>query len=192
MPQEIENIALFDMDGTLCDYNTGLFKSLEKLRAPNELIYHPPVRDDAPKYIKERSNLIRLSEEWWANLPKLKIGFDIWKAAGDLGYRRMILTQGPKTNPYAWSGKKIWIDRNLGEDTDITMTRDKGLVYGKIFVDDYPGYIERWLKHRPRGLVIMPASNENKNFSHRQVLRYDGRNLDQVVDAMQKVKLGEK
>jgi len=55
----------------------------------------------------------------------------------------MILTQGPKKNPASWSGKKKWIDKNLGQDVDITITRDKGLVYGKVLVDDYPGYIEK-------------------------------------------------
>jgi hypothetical protein len=48
----------------------------------------------------------------------------------------VILTQGPRRNANAWTGKKLWIDRNLGPDTDVTITRDKGLVYGKVLVDD--------------------------------------------------------
>lgn len=72
---------------------------------------------------------------------------------------------------------------------DITITRDKGLVYGKVLVDDYPGYIERWLKWRKNGLVIMPASKSNKDFKHEQVIRYDGSNLEEVSLAMESVKL---
>lgn len=171
-----EPIALFDMDGTLCDYEKGLARSLKKLKSPHESPIKPPFRD-VPKYLMERMNLIRQSEEWWSKLPKLKLGFDIWKLAGQCGFRRMILTQGPKYNPRSWSGKKIWIDKNLGKRVDITITRDKGLVYGKVLVDDYPEYIERWLKWRPRGFVIMPAAVGNESFRHKQVIRYDG-NVD--------------
>lgn len=186
---EIENIALFDMDGTLCDYDKGLKTELEKLRSPEEPIFKLPARDNAPDYIKARRNLITANANWWANLSKFTLGFDIWDLAEQLEYQRMILTQGPRKNSNALSGKKMWIDKNLGQDTDYTITRKKGLVYGKVLVDDYPEYIERWLKWRKRGLVIMPASIENKDFKHPQVIRYDGSNLKQVRDAMYQAKL---
>jgi 5'-nucleotidase len=191
MAKGIENIALFDMDGTLCDYEGGLVSELEKLRSPNEQIICDPLRHDAPDYLKERMNVIRKSREWWANLPKLKIGFEILQEAKRLDYRIMILTQGPRKNPDAWSGKKVWIDKNLGEDVEVTMTRDKGLVYGKVLVDDYPEYIERWLEWRPRGAVIMPANDANKNFKHPQVTRYDGNNLEEISYILEKSKIRE-
>ena len=34
-----ENVALFDMDQTLCDYNSSLYEGLERLRSPNEPIF---------------------------------------------------------------------------------------------------------------------------------------------------------
>ena len=71
---------------------------------------------------------------------------------------------------------------------DVIITRDKGLVYGKILVDDYPGYVERWLEWRPRGTVIMPANEENKNFSHQNVIRYDGSNLNEIKEAIKSTK----
>ncbi len=186
--ENTENVALFDMDGTLCDYEKGLFDSLEKLRSPEEKVFFLPITDDCPEYIRERADLIRSSESWWANLPKFKLGFDILDVAEKLGFRIMILTQGPRKNPASWSGKKIWIDKNLGQDVDITITRDKGLVYGRILVDDFPKYIEKWLEHRPRGLVIMPANKENATFKHPQVIRYDGTNLKEVKDTMKKAR----
>lgn len=179
-----EKIALFDMDGTLCDYDSGLEQSMVKLQSPMEPSYSGVPREDAPAYLKARADIIRLDPEWWATLPQFKLGFDIWDMAEKLGYRRMILTQGPKRNPNAWTGKKLWIDRNLGQNADITITRDKGLVYGKVLVDDWPEYVERWLKWRPRGLVIMPANKANVDFKHPQVIRYDGTNFIQVVDAL--------
>ena len=64
-------LIIFDMDGTLCDYDKGLLLELEKLRSPQEPAYKPPLRENTPNFIKERANLIRASEEWWVNLPKL-------------------------------------------------------------------------------------------------------------------------
>jgi FMN phosphatase YigB (HAD superfamily) len=181
---QAENVALFDMDGTLCDYSGQLLKDLNKLTAKEEPRFIGEVRD-APDYIKKRADLIRASQEWWKNLPRLQLGWDILKVAQDLDYRIMILTQGPRNNPASWSGKKLWIDKNLGQDIDITITRDKGLVYGKVLVDDFPEYIERWLTWRKNGVVIMPANESNRNYKHRQVIRYDGTNLEEVKLAME-------
>ncbi len=178
-------IALFDLDGTLCDYDKGLADALNELRHPSEPIHNGNLRD-APDYIEKRADLIRKSEEWWTNLKRFKLGWDVLEVAKDLEYRIMILTQGPRKNPSAWAGKKKWIDANLGENLDVTMTRDKGLIYGTVLVDDYPGYIEKWLKWRKRGLVIMPANEGNKDYLHQQVIRYDGSNLDKVKEAMEK------
>lgn len=186
MTDESENISLFDMDGTLCNYDFALIKDLKKLKAPCESPISLPITKKSPPYLQHRANLIRASEDWWAEIPKFKLGWDVLQVAKDLEFRIMILTQGPKKNSAAWAGKKRWIDSNLGEDTDVTITRDKGLVYGRILVDDFPGYIQRWLKWRKRGLVIMPASNSNRSYKHPQVIRYDGKNLEDVRIAMKK------
>jgi hypothetical protein len=186
MKERPEKICLFDMDGVLCDYDQGLSLSMARLASPEEPPFKGVPRDDTPTYLRNRADIIRLNPEWWATLPKFRLGFDIWDLAGELGYRRMILTQGPKRNPNAWTGKKLWIDRNLGQDTEITITRDKGLVYGKVLVDDFPDYIHRWLEWRHRGLVIMPANEDNKSYFHPQVIRYDGKNFNVVREAMEK------
>lgn len=183
MTERPDKIALFDLDGTLCDYEGALKTSMEQLQSPGE-IYAGIPRKNAPAYITARRKLICSNSEWWATLPKFKLGFDMWDLAEKLGFRRMILTQGPRLFPVAWIGKKLWIDRNLGQDTDITITRDKGLVYGKVLVDDWPEYIREWLKWRPRGLVIMPANNANIEYKHPQVIRYDGSNYEEVKCAM--------
>lgn len=188
MNDEVEKIALFDMDGTLCDYDRSLIGQMRLLQSPGEKICNYVPRENSPFYLKERSNLIRSSIEWWANLPRFQLGFDLWELIGTYDYRRIILTQGPMKNANAWTGKKLWIDKNLGQDIEVTITRNKGLVYGKILVDDWPEYIVEWLKWRPRGLVIMPASEQNKDFKHEQVVRYDGTNMGEVINAINKLK----
>ena len=54
-----EDIALFDLDGTLCDYEGELIRKLEEIRSPRELPYLGSLGDSAPEYIKKRLNLIR-------------------------------------------------------------------------------------------------------------------------------------
>ena len=184
---DTESIALFDMDGTLCDFDKALFESLEKLRNPSEEKVYSLHSKMFPNYVKARADLIKQQESWWENMPKFKLGWDVLEIAKKQGYKLMILTQGPKDNPSAWSGKMKWLAKNL-PGIDVTMTRDKGLVYGKILVDDFPEYIKRWLKNRPRGLVIMPTNEENKDFKHPNVIRYDGSNIEEVEKAFKTVK----
>ncbi len=175
------------MDGTLFDHENSLKIELEKIRCPEEPVIPFNFKNN-PRYLQNRINLIYNSESFWSEMPKFKLGWDILGIANELGYHIMILTQGPKRNPAAWSGKKKCIDKHFGEDVDITLTRDKSLVYGKVLVDDYPGYIDRWLQWRKRGLVVMPANESNKDYFHPQVIRYDGTNLEEVRSAMEKIK----
>jgi hypothetical protein len=179
--------ALFDMDGTLFDYEGSLKLELAKIRAPNEQEI-PFNFNNNPAYIENRIKLITGFESFWSEMPKFQLGWDVLEIAREMEYQINILTQGPKNNPSAWSGKKKCIDQHFGEDCNLTLTRNKGLVYGKILVDDYPGYIAPWLKWRKNGLVIMPANSFNEGYSHPQVIRYDGKNLEEVRNAMQKIK----
>ena len=192
---EIESIALFDLDETLCDHDRRLYQALESIKSPNEPSYRNLFDEGIPEYIKRRADIIRTPSSWWRNLEKFQLGWDVLEVAKSLDFNIMVLTQGPKKFPDSWKGKKEWVDKHLGSEIDITITRDKGTVYGKVLVDDFPGYVERWLSWRDRGLVIMPANEGNKNFSHPQVIRYDGSNLEVVKKAMEKAryrKRGEK
>lgn len=169
-------IALVDMDGTLFDYEGSLKNELAKLRSPFEKEIGFNFKEN-PKYIQNRIDLITGYESFWADMPKFKLGWDVLEILQDLDYQIDILTQGPRRNPVAWSGKKKCIDKHFGEDFNITQTRNKGRVYGKVLVDDFPGYIENWLRWRKNGQVIMPANDFNQDFKNSQVIRYDGKNF---------------
>lgn len=179
-------IALFDMDGVLCDYEKQLAEDLEKLRAPCEKQIKEVFGKDIPPHVKNRMHLIKNNTSWWASLPKYKLGWDIFKLAKKIGFRTIILSKNPGYNPEALTGKKIWVENNMGKDMEVILTADKGVVYGRILVDDYPEFAKRWLEHRPNGIVIMPESSLNKSFKHPQVIKYNGRNIKQVQEAMKK------
>lgn len=185
-PKRAELVALVDMDGTLCDYEGAMLRDLERLRSPHE----PPVSiagTHAEPWLRERMELVRRQHGWWARLERLRLGFDVLEELRARDFEIHILTKGPATATSAWAEKLQWCQQHV-PDARVTVTMDKGLVYGKVLVDDYPEYVLRWLTWRPRGLVIMPAQPWNEGFSHPNVLRYDGSNLDAVRTQLDTVK----
>lgn len=178
------NIGLFDLDGSLADYNKAMLAGLHALKTPEEPEFQwPRQREDIP-HVKARIDLIMKQPDWWLNLEQIPMGFQILELARSIGFEIHVLTQGPRTKPLAWKEKVEWCQRHLGADIDIHITRNKGMVYGKFLYDDYPEYMLKWLEHRPRGLGIMPANFENKEFKHPQVVKWDGTNLDEVSDRL--------
>ena len=177
--EKLKPIALFDMDGSLCDYDGALIRDLKKLQSPNEEdIVDLRLMEKQP-HLKERMDLIKKQVGWWENLEPLDLGLRIYRILGDLGFRIHILTQGPTKTTSAWTEKIKWCNKYLNT-TDITITRDKGLVYGKILVDDFPDYAFAWLKYRPRGFVIMPKNSQNKDIEHPNIFICDKYNIDQI------------
>jgi 5'(3')-deoxyribonucleotidase len=182
----LDNIALFDLDGSLADYSGQMLRDMQRLAGPEE----PPLtpenlweRDDLP-HLRARMTLIMAQPGWWSGLAPIEAGFRVLNAARDAGFRIHVLTKGPRAHPRAWAEKLEWVQEHIGPDADITTTMDKGLVYGRVLYDDYPAYLERWLQHRPRGLGIMPAAPGNAGFSHPNVLRWTGENFDEVRAAL--------
>lgn len=176
-------IALFDLDGTLADYDGQLLKDLQRIASPHEP--PPALYSDIP-YLEARRHVITSQVGWFLHLKKFKLGWDVLEIAKEIGYSISVLTKGPTTKHIAWSEKVEWCNKHLADYIDgVTIAHDKGLVYGALLVDDCPEYIESWLKHRPRGLIIMPASDLNASFTHPNVVRYDGSNIDEVRQRMQ-------
>src|SRR5579863_147686 len=93
-------IALVDMDGTLCDFDTAMKRDYEKLKAPGEPDVSP--FDETIPWVKARRDLIKSQKNWWLNLEKFKLGFDVYQVLLDLGYKTHVLTRGPGHAPQAW------------------------------------------------------------------------------------------
>jgi len=183
MIEHPEKIALFDMDNTLVDYSGQMARDLEDIAGPDD----PPWKDfdpTLPAYIKHRSNLIKQLPNWWFDLPKLQLGHDVLEIARELDFELHILTKGPYKTTSAWTQKVDWCRKKLVDEVKVTITEDKGLMYGRVLVDDYPGYMDRWLQWRPRGIGIMPKRDYNADYHHERVILYDGSNLDEVAAAL--------
>ena len=175
-------IALFDMDGTLFDYDGQLNADLQKLCSPEEVLpknlYDWP---NNPSWLNARIELIRRQPGWWRNLPRLEIGWQILRACQEIGFCCHILTKGPRSKSVAWMEKLDCINDHLGEEFPVNIVnggaddgKDKSNNYGRLLVDDFPPFVEGWLKNRKRGLGVMPAGPTNVNFTHSDVLRYRG------------------
>lgn len=181
-----ERVALFDLDGTLADFTGAMEAGMRKLATPGEIAagtYYPLGHDDGPDYIEARRRLVKRQPGFWRNLKQLPIGFALLEAALILDYQIAILTKAPRTNFPAWTEKVEWCHANLPMERGISvnLVEDKGLVYGRVLVDDWPPYIKRWLAWRPRGLVLMPAQPWNMDFTHPNVYCVSGANIDGAV-----------
>jgi hypothetical protein len=181
---DLSKVFLFDMDNSLADFDGTLQAGLERLRSPEE----PAVTDLSgawqQPHLRNRMDLLRSQPGWWANLPPLEQGMAVFRLAREMGFDCQVLTKGPRRLSRAWMEKVDWCRRHLGEDVDVHIVSDKGLVYGVALYDDYPEYITAWLRHRPRGLVVMPVTAANRGFTHANVVPYDGSNLAEVQRAM--------
>lgn len=177
---------LFDLDGTLCDFNKALGAAMKPLEGPGESHdYDNYEQATEPAYMKARRRLVKQMPGFWRGLPPYEPGFQLLKLAYEAELRVVIFTKGPKATPRAFKEKVEWCHTHIGGDFDISLVTDKGLHYGKILVDDYPPYIEAFLEHRPRSRVIMPAHPYNEEFDHPQVLRFHNSRADlQSVEQM--------
>lgn len=179
-----EPIALFDMDGTLADFDGAIKAGLERMRSPGE----PELKDiygdeeNAP-WMKERRQAIKQRPGFWAELAPLQLGFDILTEAKALNFTSHILSKGPQWQHAAWAEKVQWCHKYV-PDVPIILAQDKGLVYGKMLCDDWPPYFMRWLEWRPRGLVVSVKQPWNVHVKHPNVVIYDGNNLEEVRDRM--------
>jgi 5'(3')-deoxyribonucleotidase len=157
-----DDVALVDMDGTLCQFR-------EQLDADLARVLGKDMETMSPQAIRQVEFLIRGQAGWYRNLKPIPFGFAIVRLLQAIGFRIMIMTRGSKEAKNAWSEKAAWIAEHLPE-ADVTVTQDKSLVYGKVIVDDTPAHFLPWMEHRPRGLVVMPVQPWNRNMAKKDNL----------------------
>jgi len=169
----MSNTILFDLDGTLADFDAAMKVHMLALASKGEPPWDPDREGDEPPWIAARRKMIKMVPGFWLNLTQMQDGFELLGMAHRLNANLVILSRGPRQNPLAWKEKIEWCRLNIPFPHEVTLTEDKGLVYGRVLVDDWPPYILAWLAHRPRGRVIMPARRWNEHFTHPQVFRFN-------------------
>ena len=182
------NIGLFDMDGSVANYEGQLRNDICKLVGEADLKRFDELGMWQADELEPFKSLIRLIKKqpcWWRSLPVLRNGMLIYKLSESIGFKNHILTKGPKRFPRAWKEKVEWCQEHFGELVDIHISSNKAIVYGKFLYDDFPDYMDRWLNARPRGLGIMPVNQTNKDFSHPRCIKWDGYNYDEVKTALE-------
>lgn len=180
-----DKTMLFDLDGSLVDYDTTMLEDIEKTLSPIEihnleenrvslanLFYsYPPV-----EWIETRRHIISRQIGWWRSLKEKEDGFDILRMANSIGFDIHILTKASVNKPLSWMEKVEWCNEHIPYKHTKTITEDKGKVYGKVLFDDWPEYIHAWMEHRPRGLVIMPkrpVHGQKELAEHPNVILWD-------------------
>ncbi len=183
-------IALFDLDGTLADFDYAMRAQLELVRHPTEdPKLDETAYEDVP-HVHARRHLIKNQPGFWRNLRPIHAGFQILEETRALGFHHNVLSKSPHKIPHAAGEKIEWCKKHL-EGMPITLSEDKGIVYGRVLVDDWPEYVGRWLQHRPRGYVIAVAQPWNTHIemmSPGRVLRI-GRDDHQTLGGLTKQEL---
>lgn len=183
----MSKIGLLDMDGTLYDYVGQLRRDLVPLMSPGESV-PDDLWDEGLPWIKARMDMIKSLPGWWYKLPRLSLGWQVYDMAEGLEFEIHILTKGPATKSRAWAEKHRRIVKDFGDKAVTNIVGGgKGSYYGTFLCDDYPPYLIDWLRHRPRGLGVMIAHDYNKDFTHPNVIRFDGTNRTEVEDALKAV-----
>lgn len=165
-----ELVALIDLDGTLADFDGAMNDQLRLLASPAEL-EDGSWNNMSLDHIEARRSVIKRVPGFWRGLKPIPEGLEVLDLIKKIGFEPHILTKGPFNTTSAWTEKVEWCRERLGR-TPVTITEEKGLVYGRVLFDDWPNYITSWLKWRPRGLVVMLDQPWNQGFEHPNVFRH--------------------
>jgi hypothetical protein len=137
-----------DLDGVIVDWEKGFTelspnKTYEEFKAEDKT-------SDAWRIIHKAKS------DWWANLSWLPEGKELWKYIKK--YNPTILSSPGKSNvEIVTKGKIEWIKRELGEDINYIIERDKHK-YAKdkktILIDDDKKKIDKWKLNGGTGILF--------------------------------------
>ena len=175
-----------DMDGVLVDFEKPAIESINKaLNNPKHKLSDlaKKVKDElgkntitieelkakaAPSAREFMQLLFEDDKKWWANLPWLPAGKELWAFLNELRPRVDILTSPMDQNGKQGSieGKKLWLKRNLQLDTNrrVIFAHDKFkycLKEGEptILIDDYEKNVALFSEHG--GYAILHSNDSD-------------------------------
>lgn len=185
-------IGLFDLDGTLANYEKAMRSWLDRLKSLEEPDFEIHARE--PSYFYERQRIIRRQPGFWRSLEPVELGLRVLRIAQEVGFSNFhACTRAPSDCPSAWSEKFEWVQQQkvaglLPKDMKITITEDKGTVYGRFLCDDHIPFLNRWLQHRKRGLAILvtpDCASINQSKLHPNIFCFDGNQESQLRNRLE-------
>ena len=187
-----------DMDGVLCDFEAAAVVTINEalLEPPEDLVAlaaevlnevaYPITRGDLAKFTptgeKNRNprltefmyRLLERDEDWWANLPWMPGGQELW--AHIRQYNPVILTSpmDKRGHTESLAGKARWIEKNLGLNDLGELDTNEGpkniiFVHNKydyatdeegnprVLIDDFETKVEPFNEHGGRGILHVAA-----------------------------------
>lgn len=165
------------MDGCIADWNTPAVKMLKELESPSEAgLYdydNVHLMQDKYPHFEARVNLIMERKGFWLNLNPIPAGIQLyWKLTQH--FDTYILTKAPPMSSLAWGEKIDWLHKHIDPNIKkvITVSHDKGMVYGDIFFEDYGKNVRSWTAKHPHGHIILPDRTWNQEVNHPNVHRW--------------------
>lgn len=144
-----------DLDGVLTNFD----KAWKKLGISDKDFrsYQEEVGDAyAYTVLKKRGGI-----DFWIEMEWLDDGKDLWNFIKK--YNPIILTT-PANFEESKEGKKIWVQKNLGDDIRIIFSKNKEKYANSrnILIDDYQKKIDDWIEHGGIGILHKSAEKTIK------------------------------
>lgn len=170
---------LYDVDGTLFNFEKKIIQDLNAMNSPNEQEITALYREDIPDHLWDRMTYIKNQPGWWFTLPKIDNGFKLWEFTKNRGFRHVIVAKAPSCNELAIAEKIINIRKHFGRNVPFHIVSDeesyvKTDVKGDIIVEDSAMFAENWLEANPLGWSILMDNKYNKDFNHDRCVRFNG------------------
>jgi len=162
-------IALLDVDGVLADFIEHY------LEIVNECFDTEHAASAITSY--DVDECLGLSEDERHTVNREILNLDFARNLSVLpgavaGFRKLATVCTPvfctsvlKSN-YTWTyDRSAWLDEHLGDGwgREVIYTKLKHLSRGRMFVDDMPYHVEKWMKWNPEGIGVLWKQPYNKN-----------------------------
>lgn len=185
-----QKIAFVDLDGTLANYDRGMIEHLCVLNAGclsaeeiSGLFKETSGSRERPIWLENQKQMVHCLPEFWESLSVLAGGWAALVELQSLDYEIHIVTKIPRSALAVAAKAKIeWCRKHLalllGLHMNLHLTTDKKVFKGDLLMDDWPPYIDAWLKTNPDGVVWMPSWGYNGNYTPPVTLASNFRRLD--------------
>lgn len=142
--------------------------------------------DQNTELMNEVIAIVKYQPNFWRNIPGLTSGFTLLKFLSKHRNLSIEFVSGipTKTGIDILNQKNDWVRRNCSQFSNILhLSNDRSRIYADVLIDDGVDFIKAWKKNHPKGLVIMPRYDHNRELweeRHEWLKTYHWRDVDIV------------